>query len=210
MLVDKDLTLELILSKFSMYNINSYNHYIFIDEYSNDLDQKINKIKKVSIIFLNKSKDINNKELIKVWLWTKKKKFKFLVIDDVKLAFKFKADGIFITANNKKISSYKLYKNRFNLIGCVHNQLEYYFKKKQSCSTIALSPIFFNPKFSKEKALKPIKFNLISINWSETICALGGVNFSNIGKISHSNKIKSIAYHRAIKNPPTNLIVDGL
>ena len=83
---------------------------------------------------------------------------------------------------------------RFNLIGCAHNQLEYYFKKKQSCSTIALSPIFFNPKFSKERALKPIKFNLISINWSETICALGGVNFSNIGKISHSNKIKSIAY----------------
>jgi hypothetical protein len=46
-----------------------------------------------------------------------------------------------------------------------------------------LSPIFYNEKYSVNKILNPIKFNLISLNWRIYLCALGGLAEENIGKI---------------------------
>ena len=66
-----------------------------------------------------------------------------------------------------------------------------------------LSPIFNNPKYSYNKILNIQKFNLMSINWEKNLCALGGINLNNIKKIQ-CTKVKSIAYNRSIKNPPTN------
>ena len=46
-----------------------------------------------------------------------------------------------------------------------------------------LSPIFYNKKYSVNKILNPIKFNLISLDWKVDLCALGGLAEENIGKI---------------------------
>ena len=46
-----------------------------------------------------------------------------------------------------------------------------------------LSPIFYNKKYSVNKILNPIKFNLISLHWKVDLCALGGLGEENIGKI---------------------------
>jgi 2-keto-3-deoxy-6-phosphogluconate aldolase len=54
-----------------------------------------------------------------------------------------------------------------------------------------LSPIFYNNKYSINKILNPIKFNLISLNWKTEICALGGISNNNIKKIKNT-KAKSI------------------
>ena len=66
-----------------------------------------------------------------------------------------------------------------------------------------LSPLFFNEKYSKNKILNISKFNHKALNWNIKLCALGGINLNNIKKIQ-CTKAKSIAYNRAIKNPPTN------
>jgi 2-keto-3-deoxy-6-phosphogluconate aldolase len=54
-----------------------------------------------------------------------------------------------------------------------------------------LSPIFYNNKYSVNKILNPIKFNLISLNWKTEICALGGISNNNIEKIKNT-KAKSV------------------
>ena len=127
----------------------------------------------------------------------KKNKIPFLFKNNVRKCFKFNADGIFIDSANKKTIKPTLFKKDFLIIGAAHNQLEYYFKKRQNCKIIALSPIFYNPKFSHNKILNLIKFNLISKNWKIKIGALGGVmnEKKNLIKINHS-KTMSIGFSR--------------
>ena len=74
-------------------------------------------------------------------------------------------------------------KKDFKVIGKAHNQLDYYIKANQSCSLIMLSPLFYNNKYTINKILNPLKFNLISKDWKIKISALGGINESNLKKI---------------------------
>jgi thiamine-phosphate pyrophosphorylase len=87
---------------------------------------------------------------------------------------------------------------KFHIIGSAHNQLEYYFKKKQKCETIALSPVFFNPKYSANRILGIVKFNLISKMLITNLCALGGITEKNIKKINLT-KASSVAFQRLIE-----------
>jgi thiamine-phosphate pyrophosphorylase len=128
--------------------------------------------------------EISLKRFLEIQNFCQKNKIPFYIIDNYKIALKVKAQGIFISSGNKRmIPNLFLYK-KFKIIGSAHNQLEYFFKKKQQCETITLSPIFFNPKYSKNKALNPIKFNLISKDWNANLCALGGILDENIRKIN--------------------------
>ncbi len=124
-------------------------------------------------------------------------------MDNYKLAVKYRLSGIYLTAKNKVPVFSKFFRNNFQIIGSAHNQIEYSFKIRQGCNLIMLSPIFNNPKYSYNKILNIQKFNLMSMNWEKNLCALGGINLNNIKKIQ-CTKVKSIAYSRAIKNPPTN------
>ncbi len=83
-------------------------------------------------------------------------------------------------------------------MGSAHNQLEYYFKKMQKCETIALSPLFFNPKYSVNRILGVVKFNLMSKMWKVNLCALGGITKKNIKKINLTN-VSSVAFQRLIE-----------
>jgi len=124
-------------------------------------------------------------------------------MDNYKLAVKYRLSGIYLTTKNKTPVFSKFFRNNFQIIGSAHNQIEYSFKIRQGCNLIMLSPIFNNPKYSYNKILNIQKFNLMSMNWEKNLCALGGINLNNIKKIQ-CTKVKSIAYNRAIKNPPTN------
>jgi hypothetical protein len=92
---------------------------------------------------------------------------------------------------NKKIS--------FKIIGHAHNQREFFFKKKQVCDIIIVSPIFYNDKYSRNQILDILKFNLLTKDWSNSICALGGINLSNITKIKLT-KSKYIGVKKFIEN----------
>ena len=74
-------------------------------------------------------------------------------------------------------------KNKIDIIGTAHNQLEYSIKKNQGCSRIFLSPLFFTNKYSDNKILKLNRFNLISKSWSEKILALGGIREKNLNQL---------------------------
>ena len=74
-------------------------------------------------------------------------------------------------------------KKKIEILGKVHNQQEFYQKKKQNCDFIFLSPLFFTKKYSKNKILNISKFNLMSLHWNLKIIALGGIKDSNYKKL---------------------------
>jgi thiamine-phosphate pyrophosphorylase len=177
---------------------NFYKHYVFLKETNKLIEEKIVKFNDINIII---NIDDNDKKSIKnennIIKFAKKNKIPFLIKNNIKKCFKFNSAGIYIDATNKKIIKTQLFKRKFIIIGTAHNQLEYYFKKRQNCKIIALSPIFHNPKFSINKILGATKFNLVSRIWKTDLCALGGVNESNIKKIKIT-KASAIAFQRYI------------
>ena len=48
---------------------------------------------------------------------------------------------------------------------------------------VMLSPIFYNNKYSNNKILGTAKFRLITQGWETDVCALGGINKTNINKV---------------------------
>jgi hypothetical protein len=66
-----------------------------------------------------------------------------------------------------------------------------------------LSPIFLNKKYSVNKILGTLKFNLISLNWNIKILALGGISKKNLKKIrlTKSVGIGAITFYDKKKGP---------
>jgi len=161
--------------------------------FSSNLNYQDNllRYKDKSIIIYNDNYNdknfINEKNLISLREFCKNKNIKFYIINDIKFAFRYKADGLIITSDNKK-PIYNFNK-RIVKIGVVHTQKEYYEKKQQKCDYIFLSPIFFNKKYSVNKILGTLKFNLISLNWNIKILALGGISKENLKKIRLTKSI---------------------
>jgi thiamine monophosphate synthase len=169
-----------------------YKYYIFVSELNETIKKNLLKISKPNLILnfkiLKESSLVLAKNIIK---FCKRNHIPFYILNDIKIAKQLNARGIYISANNKKISLSLFSGIRFELIGSAHNQLEYFIKQKQNCKTIMLSPIFYNNKYSLNQILNPIKFNLISLNWKTEICALGGISDENINKIKNT-KVKSV------------------
>ena len=171
-----------------------YKHYIFLEQINKLIEEKLLKFNDINIIINNKNTLDNEINIIN---FAKRNKIPFLFKNNVRKCIKYNSNGIFIEAANKETIKTTLFKKDFLIIGAAHNQLEYYFKKKQNCKIIALSPIFYNPKFSKNKILGATRFNLISRIWNTDLCALGGINETNIKKIDFT-KASSIAFQRYI------------
>ena len=163
-------------------------YYIFVEELTEKIINNIINLKKqklrIKIIILGKNPLIISK-------FAKKEKIPFFFTDNIKYAIKNKADGIFLT-NKYKVLKNNIQKNtKLEVIGSAHNQYEYYIKKNQNCSTIMLSPIFYNKKYSQNKILGTARFNLITLNWKTTICGLGGITSENI-KLINLTRCRSI------------------
>ena len=156
---------------------NKLDYYIFIEEINEIIIQNIISLKrkklKLNIIISIKNSD----EIVK---FAKENQLPLFVIDDVKYAIKNDASGVFLTSKNKCLRNNIKETTKLIVIGSAHNQFEYYLKQKQNCTTIMLSPIFYNNKYSNHKILNQIKFNLITLNWKTKICALGGISYKNI------------------------------
>lgn len=167
-----------------------YKYYIFVNELNETIKKNILKISKPSLILNFKILDepslIIAKNIIK---FCKKHKISFYILNNIKIATQLNARGIFISSSNKKIGLSLFNSTKFKLIGLAHNQFEYFIKQRQKCKTIMLSPIFYNNKYTQNQILNPIKFNLISLNWKTNVCALGGINNTNIKKINLTKAI---------------------
>ena len=163
-------------------------YYIFVEELTEKIINNIANLKKrklrIKIIILGKNPLIISK-------FAKKEKIPFFFTDNLKYAIKNKAHGIFLT-NKYKVLINNIQKNtKLEVIGSAHNQYEYYIKKNQNCSTIMLSPIFYNKKYSQNKILGTARFNLITLNWKTNVCGLGGITSENI-KLINLTKCRSI------------------
>ena len=175
--------------------MNNYRlkYYIFLDELNEKIIKNIQNLKKRKI---DLKLIVSEKILFSILDFVKYSKIPFFIIDNVKLATKHKANGIFLTSKNRSLINITKGSQRIEVIGSAHNQYEYFIKERQGCSTIFLSPIFYNKKYSLNKILNVQKFNLITLNWKKSIGALGGINLKNLKLIklirSKSIGIKSL------------------
>jgi thiamine monophosphate synthase len=172
-------------------------NFIYINKINESIKFNIQNSHNTSIIYDNVSH--NNESFYKIKNFCKLKNLNLYLIDNYKLAIKHKLSGIIISNNNKRNLYYGnplCKKIKFQIFGKVHNRLEYYFKKRQNCTGIFLSPIFHNKKYSMNSILNISKFSLISRNWNIEKYALGGIMPQNFRKLKNLD-ISGLAVRRA-------------
>ena len=156
---------------------NKLDYYIFIEELNEIIIQNLINLKRKRLT-LNIIISIKNSN--KIIKFSKANRIPVFVIDSVKFAIKNNVSGVFLTSKNKCLRNNIKETTKLIVIGSAHNQLEYHQKVRQNCTTIMLSPIFYNDKYSRHKILNQIKFNLMTLSWKTKICALGGITYNNI------------------------------
>ena len=161
--------------------------YYFINSFEPNLIKCQDK--KTLIIYRNYINRNNTSEIIAIRNYCKKKRYKFLLSNNIKLALRLNLDGAYLPSFNQKFNhlSYSLKKNFF-LIGSAHNLKEIKIKEKQKVSRIFLSSLF-----KKNKNFLGINKFKIFITYSEkNFIALGGLTKNNLRKLSLLN-IKGFA-----------------
>jgi len=179
----------------------SENFYFFTSHINEQISKNVLKFKKIAVVYNETSvNDLKNFLIIKKFC--KYNNLKLYILDNLRVAYQFNLDGLVLSHNNKRVIFLNKinYKKEFKIIGKVHNQREYYFKKRQNCKSIILSPIFSNKKYSDHQLLGVVRFNLISNYWVENKFAMGGINLSNIKRINET-RVQGIGFNNLINNP---------
>ena len=153
--------------------------FIFLDQYNKQIFENNNI--NVGIIYRNYNDSKREIELIKIAKECKKSKYQLFVSNDIRLALKVKADGVYIPSFNKTNRFFNFEKKNFIVLGSAHNQKEIHEKISQKCKAIFLSPIFYVKK--SKKFLDIYKFNSLSYLNKINMLALGGINEHNISKL---------------------------
>jgi len=194
-----------------MMNKIFYKHYVFLEEINNLIKDNLVKFSNINIIIdinKNNSKNLNNQ--LSIIKFAKTNRIPFLIKNDFQKSVKYKANGVFISSDHKKITKPILLKKNFYIVGSAHNQLEYAQKLKQKCQLLMLSPLFFNEKYSKNKILSILKFNNKTIDWKLNLCALGGINSKTLNKVRLTRCVavafKKFISNSKIKKPAYNLM----
>ena len=153
----------------------------------------------IGIIYRNYKAEKRVNELLKIAKACKTTRKQLFISNDIKLAIKVKAEGIYIPSFNNTKSFANLEKKNIKVLGSAHNQKEIKKKISQKCSAIFLSPIFYIEK--SKKFLDLHKFNYLSCRNNTNILALGGISESNIHKLKLLN-IKGFGGIRVFKKKP--------
>jgi thiamine-phosphate pyrophosphorylase len=171
--------------------------FIFVDKYNHQIFRNNNR--NIGIIYRNYSGEKKEKELNKIARACKRKRIMFFVSNNIKLAIKMRASGIYIPSFNKSQKFSNIETKKLIIMGSAHNQKEIKEKIIQKCRVIFLSPIF-NIKKSKN-FLNLHKFNYLANNNKTTFFALGGINENNFKKLKLL-KIKGFAGITIFKKKP--------
>ena len=155
------------------------NKYYFINKFdTNNIDKQNNQ---TTVIYRNyKKKKLDEKLILKIKNYCRKKSIKFYLSNNIKLALKLNLDGVYIPAFNKSLKhlSYS-YKKNFKIIGSAHNIKEIKTKEIQKVEKIFLSSLF-----KKNKNFLGInRFKLLANLTNKTVVILGGVSAENINKL---------------------------
>ena len=157
--------------------------YYFINELDTNTIKKCDH--KTAIIYRNyNSKIIDILEILNLKNYLKKRKSKFLLSNNIKLALKLGLDGAYIPSFNKdfKHLSYSI-NSKFLIVGSAHNLKEIRIKELQKVEAIFLSSLFKQNK----NFLGLNKFRNISNYTKNKIIALGGISKKNIKKLELLN-----------------------
>ena len=158
------------------------NKYYFINKFDEShIDKQFNE---TIIIFRNYNQNIDEKLIIKIKNYCKKKGNKFLLSNNIKLAIKLNLDGAYIPSFNKNIKhlSYSLTK-KFIILGSAHNVYEMNTKELQNVKLIFLSSVF-----KKNRNYLGInRFKLLSLLSKKPLIALGGIKNNNLKKLNLVN-----------------------
>ena len=158
--------------------------YYFINKFDTKYIDKQDK--NTIIIYRNYSASPEIAIIKKLNNYCKKKNFKFILANNIKLAIYLNLDGVYIPSFNKSFNhlAYNL-KKKFLIIGSSHNVREIRIKEKQKVKFIFLSSIF-----KKNKNYLGInRFKKLSNNTEINIVALGGIHKSNLKKLKLVNCI---------------------
>ena len=153
----------------------------------------------MGIIYRNYNAKKRESELVKIAKACKKNRNQLFVSNDIKLAIKVKAEGIYIPSFNKTKIFANLEKKNIKILGSAHNQKEIQKKISQNCIAIFLSPIFYMEK--SNKFLGVHKFNYLVNSNNADIFALGGISKCNIFKLNLLNT-KGFGGIRMFKKKP--------
>ena len=174
------------------------NRYYFIKKFDQSHIDKQNK--KTIIIFRNYAQDIDEKLILTIKNYCKKKGNKFLISNNIKLAIKLNLDGAYIPSfnNDKKHLSYS-FKKHFIILGSAHNIHEIKTKESQNINVILLSSIFKK----NNNFLGVYRFKLLSLLTKKPVIALGGISNHNLKKLNHTSCIgfAGISFFEQKKGP---------
>ena len=181
--------------------------YYFINKFeTNNIDKQD---KQTIIIYRNYSlKTLDEKLILKIKNYCKKRGNKFYLSNNISLANKLNLDGAYIPSFNKTTKHLAFsYKQNFNIVGSAHNLKEIKIKEKQGISSIFISSIF--KKNSNYLGLNRFK-NLQNFTKSKVI-ALGGINNKNIRllkltKVSGFSGISFFKKKGPLKKGPSNIL----
>ena len=173
--------------------------YYFINNFeTNNIDKQD---KQTVIIYRNySSKKPNERIILKIKKYCKKKGISFYLSNNIKLAIKLDLDGAYIPSFNKNKNhlAYSL-KKKFNIIGSAHNLKEIRTKENQNVNKIFLSSLFKKNK----NFLGVYRFKILAKLTKRNIVALGGISKSNKKKLSLINQLDfaGISFFEQKKGP---------
>ena len=160
--------------------------YYFINKFETNIIDKQDK--QTIIIYRNYSSEIANEKLIlKVKNYCKKKGIKFYLSNNIQIAIKLNLDGAYIPSFNKNTKHLAFsFKKNFKIIGSAHNLREIRTKEIQKVDKIFLSSLF-----KKNKNYLGInKFKLLSKLTRKEVVVLGGISKKNLKKLKILNQSK--------------------
>ena len=155
------------------------NKYYFINNFDTNVINNLDR--QTIVIYRNYSSEkIDERIILKIKNYCKKKQLKFYISNGIKLAIKLNLDGVYIPSFNKNFDHLNFsYKKNFRIIGSAHNLKEIKIKEIQKVEKIFLSSLFKRNK----NYLGIYKFRLLSNLTKKKIVALGGISNTNVKKL---------------------------
>ncbi len=177
--------------------------YFLIIESIKDINlSNIKKVNKFNIIYRYKKKNENIKDVLEFRKICREKRVNFFVSNNLKLSALLKADGIYISAFNKKLIFNRIKNFKYKIIGSAHNIKELNIKILQGCNEVLFSRLFKTSYFNKPGYFGVIRYNLMcSKFFNKKLIPLGGIRLSNLNKLKIIN-CNSFAVLSEVKKKP--------
>ena len=132
------------------------------------------------VIYRNYKKKLDISEIIKIRDYCSRRKIKFFLSNNFRVALKLKLNGAYLPSFYKdfKHLSYKM-NSSFEILGSAHNIKEIRFKETQKVNFIFLSSIFKK----NNNYLGIYKFKILKKLTKRKVLALGGISRINKKKV---------------------------